>query len=137
MRLDQRDSEPCRLERRSGLRAAPDGVAGAEPSTGSHHRRNTMRTIPITEVVPRISQQLTLLVYELLDAHDDTARPAADLAPDVRWEVHLGYLRDLQRWDARLWHSAQLGTADDDPRCLAEHASAGAGGELRVHVRGL
>jgi hypothetical protein len=51
----------------------------------------------MTEVVPRISQQLTLLVNELLDAHDDTARLAADLAPDVRWEVHLGYLRDLQR----------------------------------------
>ena len=49
-----------------------------------------MSTIPITEVVPRISQQLTLLVNELLDAHEDTARLAADLAPDVRWEAHLG-----------------------------------------------
>lgn len=56
-----------------------------------------MSNIPIKEVVPRISQQLTLLVYELLDAHDDTARLAADLAPDVRWEAHVGYLRDLQR----------------------------------------
>ena len=56
-----------------------------------------MSTIPIAEVGPRISQHLTLLVNELLDAHDDTARLAADLAPDVRWEVHLGYLRDLQR----------------------------------------
>jgi len=61
-----------------------------------------MATSPTTEAVPN-SQQLTLLVYELLDAHDDTARLAADLAPDVswkmqvRWEVHLGYLRDLQR----------------------------------------
>ena len=33
-----------------------------------------MSTIPITEVGPRISQQLTLLVNELPDAHDDTAR---------------------------------------------------------------
>jgi hypothetical protein len=56
-----------------------------------------MSPIPITEVVPRIPQQLTLLVYELLDAHDDTARPAADLAHDLRWELHLGYLRNLQR----------------------------------------
>ena len=56
-----------------------------------------MSTSPINEVVPRISRQLTLLVYELLDAHDDAARLAADLAPDVRWKVHLGYLRDLQR----------------------------------------
>lgn len=52
--------------------------------------------IPTTDVVPKISQ-LTLLVYELLDAHEDTARLAAGLAPDLRWEVHLGYLRDLQR----------------------------------------
>jgi hypothetical protein len=79
------------------LRAAPDDVAGAERSTGSHRRRNTMSTIPITEVVPRISQQLTLLVHEPLDAHDDTARLAADLAPDLRWEAHLGHLRYLQR----------------------------------------
>ena len=40
---------------------------------------------------------LTRLVYELLDAHDDTARLAADLAIDPRWQVHLDYLRDLQR----------------------------------------
>jgi hypothetical protein len=36
------------------------------------------------------------LVYELLDAHDDTARLAAD-ADALRWEIHLDYLRDLQR----------------------------------------
>ena len=45
----------------------------------------------------RASDQMTLLVYELLDAHDDTARMAADLGADERWQVHLGYLRDLQR----------------------------------------
>jgi hypothetical protein len=44
-----------------------------------------------------LPQQLTLLVYELLDAHGDTARLAAGLALDQRWEAHLGYLRDLQR----------------------------------------
>jgi hypothetical protein len=37
------------------------------------------------------------LVYELLDAHDDTARLAAELADDVSWQAHLAYLRDLQR----------------------------------------
>ena len=41
--------------------------------------------------------QLTRLVYELLDAHDDTARLAAELAIDPRRQVHLDYLRDLQR----------------------------------------
>ena len=40
---------------------------------------------------------LTRLVYELLDAHDDTARLAGELASDPHWEVHLDYLRDLQR----------------------------------------
>jgi hypothetical protein len=57
-----------------------------------------MSNIPIKEVVPRISQQLTLLVYELPDAHDDTARLAAEWASDVRWEAHVGDLRDLQRF---------------------------------------
>ena len=44
-----------------------------------------------------MSEQLTLVAYELLDAHEDTARLAADLAFDWRWQAHLGYLRDLQR----------------------------------------
>jgi hypothetical protein len=41
---------------------------------------------------------LAHLVYELLDAHDDTAQLAADLAIDSHWRVHLEYLRDLQRY---------------------------------------
>jgi hypothetical protein len=40
---------------------------------------------------------LTELVYELLDAHQDTARLVDELAPDVCWEAHLDYLRGLQR----------------------------------------
>jgi hypothetical protein len=44
-----------------------------------------------------VSEQLTRLVYELLDAHDDTARLAADEMLDERWVTHLDYLRDLQR----------------------------------------
>jgi hypothetical protein len=44
-----------------------------------------------------ISEELTQLVYELLDAHEDTARLAADMTNDSLWEAHLGYLRDLQR----------------------------------------
>jgi hypothetical protein len=44
-----------------------------------------------------ISEELTRLVYELLDAHEDTARLVADSASDSIWAVHLGYLRDLQR----------------------------------------
>ena len=37
------------------------------------------------------------LIYELLDAHDDTARIAVGVASDPAWEPHLVYLRDLQR----------------------------------------
>jgi hypothetical protein len=38
------------------------------------------------------------LAYELLDAHDDTARLAQEPdAGDLAWASHLAYLRDLQR----------------------------------------
>jgi hypothetical protein len=36
------------------------------------------------------------LVYELLDAHDDTAQLASGFG-DLAWELHLDYLRGLQR----------------------------------------
>jgi hypothetical protein len=47
--------------------------------------------------LPSPCEQLTRLVYELLDAHDDTARIAAGQNLDVHWQAHLSYLRDLQR----------------------------------------
>lgn len=40
---------------------------------------------------------VTTLVYELLDAHEDTVRLAAGEVVDERWQVHLDYLRALQR----------------------------------------
>jgi hypothetical protein len=46
----------------------------------------------------RISvDQLTELVYELLDAYGDTERLARDFGADLGWAAHLDYLRDLQR----------------------------------------
>jgi hypothetical protein len=42
-------------------------------------------------------EYLTTLVYELLDAHDDTLRLAADLLGDSQWAAHAEYLRGLQR----------------------------------------
>jgi hypothetical protein len=42
-------------------------------------------------------ERLTELVYELLDAHEDTARLAQELLADPGWEAHLDYLRRLQR----------------------------------------
>jgi hypothetical protein len=37
------------------------------------------------------------LVYELLDAHEDTARLASNLVSESIWLQHLDYLRRLQR----------------------------------------
>jgi hypothetical protein len=41
--------------------------------------------------------QVTTLVYELLDAHRDTSDLADAWTDDARWAAHLDYLRDLQR----------------------------------------
>ena len=41
--------------------------------------------------------ELALLIYELLDAHDDTVRLGDGLESDLRWRAHLDYLRGLQR----------------------------------------
>jgi hypothetical protein len=43
------------------------------------------------------TDQLSGLLYELLDAHIDTISLAGSLEHDVRWAAHLDYLRDLQR----------------------------------------
>lgn len=51
------------------------------------HAKATVESVPT----------LADLVYELLDAHDDTVRLAADRAGDRRWDAHLDYLRQLQR----------------------------------------
>jgi hypothetical protein len=39
----------------------------------------------------------TALIYELLDAHEDTARLVREAADNARWDAHLDYLRSLQR----------------------------------------
>ena len=43
------------------------------------------------------SARLVELIYELMDAHDDTARLAQALSSDVQWQAHLDYLQQLQR----------------------------------------
>jgi hypothetical protein len=47
-----------------------------------------------------MSEQLTCLIYELLDAHDDTARIAPTSLLDAAWAAHLDYLRVFSGWDA-------------------------------------
>jgi len=57
------------------------------------------RQMTISSVREReAAAELEALVYELLDAHGDTARIAAGLADDdPAWSLHLRYLQDLQR----------------------------------------
>jgi hypothetical protein len=40
---------------------------------------------------------LEQVVYELLDAHQDTLKLAAQPPTSPEWEIHCAYLRDLQR----------------------------------------
>jgi hypothetical protein len=56
-----------------------------------------------------LPDHLARLVYELLDAHHDTARLAEDVAQDEGWQAHLAYLRDLQRVGREVLASATAG----------------------------
>jgi hypothetical protein len=69
---------------------------------------------------PDLSDHLARLVYELLDAHYDTAQLAEDVAEDDRWHAHLAYLRDLQRVAREV-----LATATAEEAACASRASAG------------
>jgi hypothetical protein len=44
-----------------------------------------------------LSPDAVALIYELLDALDDTARLGGQLREDPTWDAHLNYLRALQR----------------------------------------
>ena len=46
---------------------------------------------------PTTDQALVALAYELLDAHDDTARLIRAGESSEEWPAHLDYLRCLQR----------------------------------------
>jgi hypothetical protein len=50
-----------------------------------------------SDIVAQALEQVATLVYELLDAHADTAALADELGQDSRWGAHVDYLRNLQR----------------------------------------
>ncbi len=56
-----------------------------------------VRERAVTPSTNTSEQILVELVYELLDAHDDTAQLAGVPVGDEQWAVHLDYLRCLQR----------------------------------------
>jgi hypothetical protein len=45
----------------------------------------------------RTQAPLEQVIYELLDAHQDTVRLTAQQRLSQEWEIHCDYLRDLQR----------------------------------------
>ncbi|MBV9311601.1 MAG: hypothetical protein JOZ73_12250 [Solirubrobacterales bacterium] len=48
------------------------------------------------------------LVYELLDAHEDTSRIAQEQFAEDSWAAHLDYLRQLQRVGREVLAEASL-----------------------------
>ena len=82
------------------LRAAADTLAsGPQTVTPAAQSRSASRTAhkPAGRARAVGARAVTSLVYELLDAHDDTARMASELELDPLWQAHLEYLRALQR----------------------------------------
>jgi hypothetical protein len=53
--------------------------------------------VPVFSSAADRAEQLARLVYELLDAHADTDRLVRGPSTELSWQVHLRYLRDLQR----------------------------------------
>ena len=88
---------------------------------------------PAVAPMPGASEQLTRLVYELLDAHDDTARIATGQHVDARWQAHLGYLRDLQRVARELL--ARAGQQEGAPTFAPVDAPTRGAGMLRCFRR--
>jgi hypothetical protein len=56
----------------------------------------SLAEIPVSPAAEQ-AERLARLVYELLDAHADTARLVHGRSTDFQWRAHLHYLRDLQR----------------------------------------
>jgi hypothetical protein len=56
--------------------------------------------------------RLVALVYELLDAHDDTVRLLENLGVDPPWVGHVEYLQRLQRLGREILARAQNGVSE-------------------------
>jgi hypothetical protein len=50
-----------------------------------------------TRITVEATAKFVELIYELLDAHDDTSRLAQPLDCELPWAAHLDYLQRLQR----------------------------------------
>jgi hypothetical protein len=79
-------------------------VASQHPSAPARDQRSD----PAPEAERVHPGQMTMLIYELLDAHIDTAELAADLEHQPDWSAHIAYLCALQRYGREVL--AQTGT---------------------------
>jgi hypothetical protein len=79
--------------------ATPIAPVGAHTEALRPHPFEECACLPETAVPDERPEPtlLTMLIYELLDAHADTAELAAGLQHDPLWRAHLEYLRALQR----------------------------------------
>jgi hypothetical protein len=82
---------------RSRQRGSRVGTPSHDPAAGGLRAQ----ALASTGSAHRVSEDLVSLIYELLDAHRDTADLAGGLGPDERWAAHLDYLRALQRMGRR------------------------------------
>jgi hypothetical protein len=113
---------PCDETLRRDVLVALDRSAAPARPRGRRDRRVVERsTLTMTNANPTtdLSDLMARLVYELLDAHYDTARLAEDVAEDERWHAHLAYLRDLQRVAREV-----LATATAEDEACASRTSA-------------
>jgi hypothetical protein len=79
------------------LRAAAVRHPGGPPNAGRSDQARTPSSGASQRGPKPAPSAVASLVYELLDAHDDTAQMASELVLDPLWQAHLDYLRALQR----------------------------------------
>ena len=77
----------------------PQAISATAPRAAADARPNMRFSAQMKETrsTAGASPKLLELVYELLDAHDDTTRLARTSSDEVSWAAHLDYLRRLQR----------------------------------------
>jgi hypothetical protein len=119
--------------------AAEPGQTGRQvsiPTDDPAARGLRLHPLAPTESAHGASADLIRLIYELLDAHRDTADLAGGLGPDERWAAHLEYLRALQRMGRRalaeMSVEGRTRGPSQLPRSWNRSAPRGAGGEEQV-----
>jgi hypothetical protein len=94
--LDEADAAitSCVALVRRGARVRLKGVTKPDTAPPPDQPRPVARP---DSTQPSEADQVVALVYELLDAHDDTMQLASEMDFDQFWGAHLDYLRALQR----------------------------------------